>query len=52
MTTQLTFTEFKTRRNNFEATQPTYLQGLMSEETLKFAYKMYLNGKVPAYAKN
>ena len=52
MTTQLTFSQFKTKRNNFEATQPNHLKGLMSEETLKFAYKMYLNGKVPAYAKN
>jgi len=51
MKTQLTFTEFKTKRNNFEATQPTYLQGLMSEETLEFAYKMYLKGRIPAYAK-
>lgn len=52
MTTQLTFTEFKTRRNNFKATQPTYLQFDHSEETLMFMYKMYLKGKVPAYAKN
>ena len=52
MTTKLTFTEFKTRRNNFEATQPNYLQFNTSEETLKFMYKMYLKGKVPSYAKN
>lgn len=47
----LTYKEFKAKRNEFEKTQPEYLQGLMSEETLKFAYKMYLKGKVPAYAK-
>jgi len=51
MKTQLTFSEFKTKRNNFEKNQPNYLQGLMCEETLKTAYKMYLKGRIPVYAK-
>ena len=52
MTTQLTYSEFKTRKENFTNTQPSYLQSPQSEEMNKFAYKMYLNGRIPAYAKN
>lgn len=54
MTTQLTYSEFKTRRINFEKSQPTYLQGLEDnfEEMTKHIYNnYYLKGRVPSYAK-
>lgn len=53
MTTQLTYSEFKTRRINFNSSQPSYLQGLESnfEDMTQFMYKMYLKGRVPAFAK-
>ena len=53
MTTLLSYTDFKTLRINFHNNQPTYLQNLESdfESSTKFAYKFYLNGRVPVYAK-
>ena len=53
MKNQLTYSEFKTKRAYFQSTQPTYLQGLEDsfENSTELAYKMYLKGKVPHWAK-
>lgn len=54
MTNTLTYSEFKARKINFRKTQPSYLQNLESDfnSITRFQYKMYLNGKVPVYAKS
>ena len=52
MTNLLNYSEFKTLRTIFTATQPSYLQGEKDfESSTQLAYKFYLNGKVPNYAK-
>ena len=54
MKTQLTYSEFKTRRQAFQATRPAYAKGIESNEdgVTELAYKMYLKGRIPAYANN
>ncbi len=51
--TNLTLNEFKTKRINFINSQPIHLQSVEEDfdGVTKFAYKMYLTGKVPVYAK-
>ena len=53
MKTQLTYNEFRTARINFNNSQDYYLQNIENdfEGVTKFAYKMYLTGKIPTYAK-
>ena len=54
MTTQLTYSEFKKRRTNFEKSQPNYMQSSESsfEEMTKNIYNnYYLKGRIPSYAK-
>lgn len=49
----LTYSEFRERRINFQATRPEYLKNIESdfENMTQFMYKMYLQGKVPVFAK-
>ena len=53
MKTQMTYTEFKTKRANYQSTVKGYLQDLEAsfENSTKLAYKMYLKGRIPAWAK-
>ena len=54
MTTQLTYSEFKAKRIEFQNARPLYTQGLEDnfEQMTKNIYNnYYLKGRVPSYAK-